>query len=353
MTGGARADLEISVAGEDDAQAWDDFVLDAPTANFFQRWGWSRVVRRAYGYKPVYLAARQAGEIVGVLPMVDVKSPLLGRNLISTAFTVGGGVLASEPAVAQALAQEALEEGGRRRAGYVELRGDKALIDGWETKSSVYAGFVKAMPADHDACLKEVPRKRRAELRKAIAAHEKGELSVDYDDDADRFYPLYAAALRAHGTPIFPKRFVDAIMDEFRDDVEVMVVRADGEPVLSLLTFYGAGRASPYYFGAEPGARARRAFDLAIWLTIRKGIEKGFELFDFGRSKYGTGSFDYKTYWGFEPTPLEYQYGLITAKTMPDVNPKNPKFAMVSKAWTRLPLPVANLAGPILARHLA
>jgi len=159
--------------------------------------------------------------------------------------------------------------------------------------------------------------------------------------------------LRDHGTPIFPKKFAEALVREFHDDIEILEIYADGEPVLALLTFYGHGRTMPYYFGARRDARAHRAFDLSVWLQMRRGIELGFPVFDFGRSKYETGSFDFKHYWGFEPQPLEYQYALVNAAEMPNVNPKNPKFALVSKMWTKLPIPVANFAGPLLARHLA
>ena len=41
------------------------------------------------------------------------------------------------------------------------------------------------------------------------------------------------------------------------------------------------------------------------------------------------------------------------AKALPNVNPNNPKFAAMSSVWRRLPLPIANVAGPLLARHLA
>jgi hypothetical protein len=109
----------------------------------------------------------------------------------------------------------------------------------------------------------------------------------------------------------------------------------------------------PYYFGATRAARDYHAFDLATWLQMRRGVERGAKVFDFGRSKYGTGSFDFKTYWGFEPKPLEYQYALVNARETPNVSPTNPKFSAATAAWRRLPVSIATLAGPMLARHLA
>jgi len=282
-----------------------------------------------------------------------VTSPLLGRSLISTAFTVGGGVLADDAEARAALAEAAMAEGCKRRVKYVELRSRSATVEGWEVKDSVYAGFERELPEDEAASLQAIPRKRRAEVRKAIAALEDGSLQCRFTREIDPFYALYAYAMREHGTPVYPRRFAAALMREFSDDAEVLLVSAGEEPVLALWTFYFRDCVLPYYFAAGPRARELRAFDLAVWLQMRRGAELGARRFDFGRSKYGAGSFDYKTHWGFEPMPLEYQYKLIGARRAPNVNPDNPKFSAASAAWRRLPLAAANLAGPLLARHLA
>ena len=43
------------------------------------------------------------------------------------------------------------------------------------------------------------------------------------------------------------------------------------------------------------------------WELMRRACERGLKVFDFGRSKRGTGSFDFKKNWGFEATPLVYE----------------------------------------------
>ena len=78
----------------------------------------------------------------------------------------------------------------------------------------------------------------------------------------------------------------------------------------------------------------------------------GLARFDFGRSKRDTGPFHFKCNWGFEPQPLAYEYYLVAAGQMPDVNPTNPRYRLLVDAWRRLPLPLANLIGPALARSL-
>jgi hypothetical protein len=75
-------------------------------------------------------------------------------------------------------------------------------------------------------------------------------------------------------------------------------------------------------------------------------------LFDYGRSKHGTGSFDFKRNWGFEPQPLGYEYRLIRSARVPEVNPLNPKYRLAIKMWQRMPLSLANRIGPLIARNL-
>jgi hypothetical protein len=75
-------------------------------------------------------------------------------------------------------------------------------------------------------------------------------------------------------------------------------------------------------------------------------------MYDFGRSKLGTGAFAFKHNWGFEPEHLHYRYRLAPGAAIPDHNPLNPKYRMFIAAWKRLPLPVANLLGPPIVRGL-
>jgi hypothetical protein len=86
---------------------------------------------------------------------------------------------------------------------------------------------------------------------------------------------------------------------------------------------------------------------------MRRACERGVRVFDYGRSKQGTGSYSFKKNWGFEPEPLYYEYQLVNAKSMPNVSPTNPKYRLFIDLWKHLPLPVTRLIGPCIARNLA
>ena len=85
---------------------------------------------------------------------------------------------------------------------------------------------------------------------------------------------------------------------------------------------------------------------------MQRARARGVRVFDYGRSKQGTGSFDFKRNWGFEPAPLAYEFQLLKREGVPQNNPLNPKYRMLIALWRRLPLPVVNVLGPHIVRNL-
>jgi FemAB-related protein (PEP-CTERM system-associated) len=193
-----------------------------------------------------------------------------------------------------------------------------------------------------------IPRKQRAMVRKGM----KHELVGELDGGVERFFPIYSDSVRRLGTPVFGRRYFEALMTEFGRDCEVLTVTRDGEPVSSVLSFYFRDQVLPYYGGGTEQAREVAGYDFLYWDLMRRACERGYRVFDYGRSKVGTGSYSFKKNWGFEPEPLHYEYHLVRAKAVPDINPLNPKYRLFIAAWKHLPLPVANLLGPMISRGL-
>ncbi|PQA89009.1 FemAB family XrtA/PEP-CTERM system-associated protein [Hyphococcus luteus] len=340
--------IEVTHNTSCDRARWDAYVRAHHEGTFFHLIGWGEAAKRAYGYDAHYLAAKRDGGLAGVLMLTEARTPLLGASLVATAFSVGGGPLADDEEARDALLAAAAALGAEKRVNYVECRSGFDA-PGWETKTGLHASFEAPLIADEQEALAAIPRKRRAEIRKAVKTAQKGALSIRHDGGADLFYRLYAQSLHRLGTPVFPKRFLDALLAEFPQETEISVVEDKGKPVAALLSFYFKDAVLPYYVGAGDDARASRAFDYLYWSVMRRAAGKGFTRFDFGRSKTGSGAYLYKKLWGFEPRPLSYQVKLIGADELPDVNATNPKFALFSKLWPHLPLGVANRLGPALA----
>jgi FemAB-related protein (PEP-CTERM system-associated) len=138
----------------------------------------------------------------------------------------------------------------------------------------------------------------------------------------------------------------------FGEDCQTLTVHHQGTPVAAVLNFFFRNEVLPYYGGGTLAARALKANDFMYWEVMRRACERGVRLFDFGRSKRGTGSFDFKRNWGFEPEPMSYEYHLVRSGQVPDINPLNPKYRLFIEGWKRLPLPLSRLIGPWLSRSL-
>ena len=194
-----------------------------------------------------------------------------------------------------------------------------------------------------------IPRKQRAMVRKGI----KNELRSEIDSNVDRFFALYADNVHRHGTPALPKRYFQALCSEFGNDCEVLTVSApDGRPLSSVLSFYFRDEVLPYYAGDDLAARDLAANDFKYWELMRRACARGIKVFDYGRSKQGTGPYAFKKNWGFEPTPLHYEYRLYKRDAVPQNNPSNAKYKLMIETWRRLPLGVANWLGPYVVRSL-
>ncbi len=330
------------------AARWDAYVMACPQATFFHRAGWQIVLRDVFGHPTYFLYAEDDGRIVGVLPLGHVSSLLFGKSLASLPFAVYGGVAADDDAAAAALEQEADRVARQLGVDHLELRHVDARHTDWPLQD-LYVTFRKELLSDDDANLAAIPRKQRAMVRKGI----KNGLTSEFDAGVDRFFALYADNVHRHGTPAMPKRYFKALRKVFGNDCDVLVVSSgDGKPLSAVMSFYFRDEVLPYYAGDAEAARDLAANDFKYWELMRHACARGLKVFDYGRSKHGTGSYSFKKNWGFEPRPLHYEFRLYKGDAVPQNNPSNAKYRFMIKAWRRLPIGVANWLGPYIVRSL-
>ncbi|HEY8610228.1 MAG TPA: FemAB family XrtA/PEP-CTERM system-associated protein [Roseomonas sp.] len=329
--------------------AWDAFVRAQPEATFFHLSPWRRVIEDAFRHRTHYALAEQDGAVVGVLPLARMRTLLFGDLLASTPFCVYGGPVTATPEAATALEEHAIALQRSTGAACLEFRRLHRPDPGWDQRPPLHWTFRRAITGDAEADMKAIPRKQRAMVRKGI---QNGLTSVS-NSDIDTLHRVYAESVRNLGSPVFPRRYFRLLAEAFPDAHDVTTVLHEERPVASVLNFHFREEVLPYYGGGTAAARNLAANDFMYWEVMRRaGAERGARLFDFGRSKTGTGAFAFKRNWGFEATPLHYGYRLRPGATLKENNPKNPKFQPVIAAWRRMPLPLANLLGPPLVRGL-
>lgn len=334
-----------------DRRRLDAFIAAEPEAELFHRPEWSEAVTRGCGQANHFLLAENAdSEICGILPLSEIRSPFFGSALVSAGFGVGGGIVARSSEAIEALADAAWSTAERLGCSAAELRGG-SIPEGWQRQEGSYAVFVRALPADEAAILKSIPRKQRAEVRRAQS------LGLDVTvgsspDDRAAHYRVYSESVRNLGTPVFPRHLFEEMLDGFGQDADILTVSKDGRPIASVLSFYFKNGVYPYWGGGSAEARTLRANDHMYHELMRHAVRRGCTRFHFGRSKLGTGAYAFKKNWGFEPQPLVYAAKKKSGAAPRQINPLSPKYRLQIALWKKLPLWAANRIGPTIAKGL-
>ena len=331
-----------------DERRWDEFVCAHARGTFFHLAGWRRVIERAFGHRTYYLIAERGPAVAGVLPLTHVKSLMFGSSLISNAFGVHGGPIAEDSETLYKLETEAVRLMDSMAVPVLELRDFSVHRADWPSRRDLYFSFRRVLAPTVEDNLKLVPRKQRAMIRKGML----NKLRSEIDDGVERLHRVYAQSVHNLGTPVFSKSYFRILREEFSKCSDVVTVISDGQAVASVLNFYFRDEVLPFYGGGVRAARALAANDFMYWEVMRRACERGYHTFDFGRSKIGTGSYAFKRNWGFQPTPLEYQFRLSPGTSMPDLNPLNPRFRMFIAVWKRLPLALTTRLGPSIVRGI-
>lgn len=338
--------LSIEALAADGGAEWDAYVAAHPQSTLFHTLAWKRVIAAVFPHAHHYLVARRDGKVAGVFPLAFVKSILFGKSLVSVPFGVYGGVLADDDASARALLEEARAIGEKGGAKYVEMRSMKAAFADLP-KSALYATFIADVPPTAEECLERIPRKARAEVRKALKDET---LAFVNDVTVDDLFALFAHNKRSLGSPIFPKRLFETAARELAPNVHLHGVRKDGRIIAAVMSFVHRGVIMPYYSGTAPGAERHSASNFMYYKLMEWASANAMTKFDFGRSREGTGAYSFKKHQGFEPTPLEYEYLLVHSQSLPSLNPSNPKYDFAKTVFEKMPMGLAQCVGAWISK---
>lgn len=334
-----------------DRQAeWDAYVASHPEGTLFHTVAWRGAVRDAFGHQDIYLVAIREDRIVGALPMFLMASRIAGRILVSVPYGVGGGIIADDHAATAGLFDAAKRIAHERRCSAIDLRSERAVLPDLPVVDR-YVGFRREMP-DHAGDVPGwLPRKARAAARNA---RRKYRLTVSFGDEhLHKAWTLYSISMRRLASLTYPLAFFERLLAHTPDRHWVSIVQWNGRSVAGLVTFLFKDRVMPYFIGTTDDARQCSAANLIYLTAMERGVECGYRIFDFGRSRRdNTGSYDFKRFNGFQPRPLGYQYYTAPGHSTPDLSPSNPKFRLARRLWTHLPLWVTRTLGARVARHI-
>ena len=344
----ASAGVEVSELQEGEEGRWDDFVFGASSGTFFHLTPWRRIIQRVLGRECPYLVARRAGRITGVLPLSRARSRIFGDCLVSLPLAVYGGVCADDGESHRALLKAGSGFADRLGVQYLELRNRAELTPTSWPGRQLYVTFTQDLTAGPENLMKGLPRDTRYAIRKG----QKAGLAWTDDLSLAEFYDLYAQSVHRLGTPVFPRELFAALRSGFANQVRLFGVRKGTTPIAGVLCFYFRDQVLPYYAGALPEYNRDSPNSFMYWNLIEQSSKEGLREFDFGRSKRGTGSFDFKSAWSMKVTELPYRYHLVKAREVPHITPVDAKFQLPVAAWKRMPLSWTKIIGPRVIRWI-
>lgn len=329
---------------------WDEYIARHPRATAYHRAKAVSIGATAFRLRTTYLTALTDATVVGVLPLVEQSSRLFGRYLVSLPFMTYGGVLADSSEIAAALAARASLEAQARGAAHVELRHTVAIPELRFAERLDKVSMILQLPNSEQALSKQLGAKLRSQIKRG--EREEIELVWGGSELIRDFYKVFAPAMHALGTPVYPRRFFDVVYDALRDVSEILIVKMRGRPhAVAFLVNHGATMEVPWAV-ASPEAKHASVNMRMYWELLTRSIRKGVAAFDFGRSTVDSGTYRFKAQWGAEPHQLHWHYWLPAGAAVPKLNQSNPKYARAAEIWRRLPLWCANTLGPYIIRNL-
>jgi serine/alanine adding enzyme len=333
-----------------DVAEWDAYVRQAPGATIYHLHAWRGIISDVFRHESHALVARDdAGLIAGVLPMVRLRSRLFGDFLVSVPYFNYGGVVADSPQIAESLLKAAAVRARELGVSHLELRHSSNVAPQWPSRTDKVA-MLLPLPESAATLHKQLDSKLRSQIKRPLregAVCTSGGIEL-----LDDFYAVFARNMRDLGTPVYPRRFFARILEAFPQEARLFVVRLAGAPVASgFVLGHGTTLEIPWASSLR-SANAVGVNMLLYWSVLEYACERGFKTFDFGRSTRDGGTFRFKKQWGAAPQQLYWHYWLRDGTELPQLNPANPKYRLAVSAWQRLPLPLANLLGPLIVGNL-
>lgn len=329
---------------------WDAFVSAQPQASVYLHSGWTQLAVDVFGHKACFIEARTAdGALGGVLPVVRQRT-LLSNFATSIPFFNYGGALAVSDDIASALMLEAQRWAESLGCSYLELRDARPHAGNWQVRTDKVS-MVLGLPATFEALSKQLGSKLRSQVKRVD--RENPVVRRGGAELLDAFYDVFARNMHELGTPVYPRRFFAAILERFASQCLLVVIERAGQPEAAAFLVIDGTRAEIPWAACREEAKPA-GFNMKLyWEVLHAVVERGCTTFDFGRSTIDAGTYRFKKQWGAEPVQLYWHRWERSPRAVtPEGAAPGKARQIVTAAWRKLPLGVANTIGPWISPGL-
>lgn len=342
--------MRVSLLAQGDVGV-DSFLRHHQHVSLCHTPAWASMVDDTFQHAALYLIARDANGLCGVLPLTQVRSRLFGNRLISQAFSNYGGPLADSRSALDELYHRGVEMATELGCASMELRCPEPLPYDLETRTNKVCMRYPLNP-DTEALWRSF--KSKAKVRNHVRkAQDSGAIVESGGADLlDDFYRVWTIRMRQLGTPCYPRKLFQSILESFPDNARIFVVRLGGQTVGARFTISFNGLAESRWGATLVEYNDTRANHYLYWAAMKYYAEAGAKWFDFGKSTVGSSQYEFKKQWGAQPIPLYYQYWVRPGQELSISTPDNPRYRRKLWLWKRLPYWATRLIGPCISRSL-
>jgi FemAB-related protein (PEP-CTERM system-associated) len=311
---------------------------------------WLNVLQNGLGHEVCAVEAVAGGCTVGFLPLAFVSSMLFGRFLVSLPYLNTNGVVAQSADVQAELITRAVTLADELNARHLELRHEAPIAHPSLNASLTSKVHMRLrLPKTGEQLWKGFDSKVRNQVRKG----EKGNFVVEWGAEKllDGFHDVLAENMRDLGSPVYGKALFREILSTFPGDAEICLVRDGEKPVAAALLLHG------WDVTEVPTASSLKAYNpsnvnmLMYHHLLRRAVERGQRVFDFGRSTTEGSTFKFKKQWGATAHPAAWQYCVLEGE-FGEMRPDNPRYQRAIRLWQRLPVALTRRVGPLLVRGI-
>ena len=373
---------KIKYASNSDRELWDEYVRKHPDASLFHMFGWRDVFHRTYGHATYYLMAfdeemdaaprraegwrHSAESILGVLPLVHFKHIIFGNCLVSLPFVDGGGILASCREGEEILLSEVIRLGRKTAASRIELRHERLLAScndigascGESSRRPLQVAtrsnkvrMLLSLPDSPEMLMKSFKSKLRSQISKPL---KEGLTSRTGGSELlEDFYKVFLVNMRDLGSPVHSMKLMRHVLGEFSECSKIVVIYNAEEPVAAALVV-GFNKVLRNPWASSLRKYASLSPNMLLYLRVLEyACDNGYQVFDFGRSSAGEGTYKFKEQWGAVPAPLYWHYISLDGKLPNPESSGKERFEKAMRYWQKLPLVVTRVIGPSIRKHIS
>lgn len=348
-------EITIVSAESKDSVRWDAYVENHPDSSPYHMFAWKESVERAYGHRGYYLIAERSKSICGVMPVVHMKLPFMFNQLVALPFCDFGKILADNSEVQEQLIIEVTSIAKRLNCEFIQVRSQEeqafAEHDAEKDTHDCKVRMLMNLPESSEQLIGGFKSKLRSQIRKA----EKNGLTFRLGDgkDIDRFYSVFSRNMLYIGSPVHSVKWFKEIIKCYDKNCHIGLVEMDGKTVGGGIILTVGNKVS------IPWASTLRGFNrfspnmLLYWNLLKFSSDNGFGSFDFGRSSVGSGTYKFKAQWGAHAVKLDWYDIAISGENKKDNGESSSSRETAARLWSKMPLPVANILGPIIRKHIS